>query len=437
MDELEFLINEEAELSILGSLLQEKELQNRIETINSKIFSNTLYRDLFKVIQKIIIEGKEVDIPLVYEYVNKNISITSLTNIVLRSNIYTFEQNIKLLNDLFIKRNLYEKISILKNKIIRSDNIDELIYKIQEIINEVDINEEHKDDIGSISSRLLEYLESPIEDSFKFGIKVLDESIGGVFKGELTTIGAKSGVGKTALALNIALNAILQDKKVLIISREMKDINIMQRLITQLTGVSTISMKTRQLSEDNWSDIVGTISYLSSKNLYINHNISTPDEIVRRVREIKPDLLVVDYLQLLSSELNSSIREQEVAHLSRKMKQITLNFNTSVIQLTQLNEKFTGRPMGEGVVRESRAIYHDSNNVIYIHKPLNFEELLKLSEGDEKLAQVWLDFNYNTSTNIYEIIVAKNRDGICLSEKMWYIGERLTFKEFNKKKFNG
>ena len=57
------------------------------------------------------------------------------------------------------------------------------------------------------------------------------------------------------------------------------------------------------------------------------------------------------------------------------MKKITSDFDTSVIQLTQLNESSKGRPFGESAVRESRAIYHDSNNVIYIHKPLDYQEL--------------------------------------------------------------
>ena len=430
MEVRESLINEQSELTVLGTLLENKESHKKIEDINYLIFSTRLNRNLFKVIHKILTEGKEPDIPLVYEYMNKSISVSSLTNLVLYSNIYTFNQNIQLLNDLYIKRNLYERADRIKEQILEGNDIDKILYDFEEGTKDTTKVNTYNDDIQSINSRLLDNLEKGEEKGFKFGVPVLDRAIGGVFKSELTTIGAKSGVGKTAMALCIVQSALKQNKTVLIITREMKDEHITQRLITQQTGVNSKAMKTKILTDEDWSNIINSLGYLGSKNLYINHNISKPSEIRKRVREIKPDLVIIDYLQLLTSEKKDKLREQEVAYLSREMKKITSDFDTSVIQLTQLNESSKGRPFGESAVRESRAIYHDSNNVIYIHKPLDYQELFELANEKEELAKTWLELNLNSPTKLYEVIVSKCRDSGTAIEKMWYVGNLLSFQEF-------
>ncbi len=430
MKAIESLINKEAELVVLGTLLDNEQSHKKIENINSNIFSNSLNKSLFKVIKKSLDEDKKLDIPLIYEGMNKSISVTSITNLILYSNIYTFEQNIQLLNDLYIKRNLYERADKIREQVLEGNDIEKILYDFEEGTKDTTKVNTYKDDIQSINSRLLDSLEKGEEKGFKFGIPILDKAIGGVFKSELTTIGAKSGVGKTAMALCIVQSALKQNKTVLIITREMKDEHITQRLITQQTGVNSKAMKTKTLTEEDWSNIINSLGYLGSRKLYINHNISKPSEIRKRVREVKPDLVIIDYLQLLTSEKKEKLREQEVAYLSREMKKITSDFDTSVIQLTQLNESSKGRPFGESAVRESRAIYHDSNNVIYIHKPLDYQELYELANKNEELAKTWEELNLNSPTKLYEIIVSKCRDSGTAIEKMWYIGNLLSFQEF-------
>lgn len=430
MEVMESLINKEAELVVLGTLIDNEQSHKRIDNINPLIFSDGLNKALFKVIKKALDEGKKLDIPLLYEGMNKGISVASITNLMLYSNIYTFEQNIQLLNDLYIKRNLFERAEKIKEQVLEGNDINKILYDFEEGTKDTAEVKSYKDDIQSINHRLLDSLEKAEEKGFKFGIPILDRVIGGVFKSELTTIGAKSGVGKTAMALSIVQSALKQDKTVLIITREMKDEHITQRLITQQTGVNSKAMKTKTLTEEDWNKIINSLGYLGSRNLYINHSISKPSEIRKRVREVKPDLVIIDYLQLLTSEKKDKLREQEVAYLSREMKKITSDFDTSVIQLTQLNESSKGRPFGESAVRESRAIYHDSNNVVYIHKPLEFQELFEMADKNEGLAKTWLDLNLNSPTKLYEIIISKSRDSGTAIEKMWYVGNLLSFQPF-------
>lgn len=432
--ELINLINEEAELSVLATLLDEESIQKNIDDININIFSDKFNQAIYKAMRKIIEENKKLDIVILFEELkasNIKISTSSLSNLTLYSNKSTFEQNISILQELAQKRNLINIAEQLKQGVISGTDIDKLLYDLEERTNKIKPQEAYTDDISSIVNRFNDYLYSEGDKGFKFGLGILDDTIGGIYKGELTTIGAKSGIGKTALALQIVQSALKQDKKVLYITREMTDIHILQRLITQLTGVSAKAIKNKNLTDKQEQDVYEANKYFEQKGLYINHNISKPSEIRRRVAEIKPDLVIVDYLQLLESNKQTTSREQEVAYLSRSLKKISLDFNVAVISLTQLNDSFKGRPMGESAVRESKAIYMDSNNVIYIHKPVEFDELLKLANNNESIADQWQKINLtNSPLKLYEIIVSKSRDNGTGMDKVWYLGEILTFKNF-------
>lgn len=436
---LENLVNMESEYTVLGTIFDNKIKLNKIENISPNIFSIESNKIIFKVLLDIISNENKIDVPIFLEKLKKTdirVSIESINNMLMYSNMYTFESNLKILEELYIKRNTYERAKALMEGIIDGADIDKLIYNFQEGTEATkQVNNDYKDDIKSICEELMDYFEKEDDGSNRFnsGVPIYDKLAGGIFKGELLTIGAKSGVGKTSLALNIALEAIKANKTVLIISREMDKKHIVQRLITMLTGVKSICMKTKKLKEEDWTNIIQGMSILNAHNIYVNSDISKPTQIRRRVREVKADLLIVDYLQLLSSECKSNNREREVASLSREMRNISLDFNCSVIQLSQLNDDYKGRPWGEKPMRESKAIYQDSSNVIYIHKPIELSECTQMANGDEKLGEQWQKLNTEDSpVKMVEIIVSKCRDGSTGTQTFVYLGEQLRFAQLKK-----
>ena len=137
----------------------------------------------------------------------------------------------------------------------------------------------------------------------------------------------------------------------------------------------------------------------------------------------EPDILIVDYLQLMTPLDGKVSRERQIADISRELKNMTLDYDMVVMQLSQLAEKGIGnyRPNGESHIRESRAPYHDSNIVIYIHEPSEDVELgqfLKSSSIEERRRQSVEDFKLakekyreELGQRFQEIIVDKNRNG--------------------------
>lgn len=421
------------EQSILGSIIVEPKLLYKLEDVNEKIFTTKQHIEILNIMKNLNKQNKSVDIPSILSKIKKeeqNSYLRYLTEICSISQGYAIDSHIEILKDTYI-RNTLTKLSIdFSCNLNEGKNISSVLHQFESCIDKL-LKEkiEYDDSILEIASKTLDYLENDTEIGFKFGIEILDDIIGGLYKGELTTIAARSGVGKTALALQIMLNAVSQNKRVLFISREMSNVQVFMRNITKKTGISSNKMKYKNLEENDWKPIIDYINEVTNKNLiYINDKISTVGGIKKRIREIKPDLVIVDYVQLLTIEEKLNNREREVATLSRELKNITLDFEIPVIQLSQLNDEMKDlRPFGERPMRDSKAIFHDSNNVVYIHQPLgnDFEKAIDKTKLDKfRVMQM-----KNEGVKLLDLIIAKCRDGETTYRHYWYNGPRLHFQE--------
>lgn len=431
---IESLVNTEAERVVLGTLITEIKTHKEISNMKASMFSERANKSVYKAIEYLDRNEKPIDLPNISSVLKSKgieITISSLTNLTMYGNLYSFKGSLDILKELQVKRSIYEKACKLAEGVLEGESIDSLMYDFEERTKEIDSSDKYDDSIQGVIERLFDSLNSEVVPGIQFGVPVLDRIIGGLYPTEVTTIAAKSGVGKTALALFIALNVLRQKKKVLIITREMTDEHILQRLVTRTTGVSSKSMKNRDLDDKEWSAMVSAMGEFGAYKCHINDKVSKVSEIRRRIREVKPDLVIVDYLQLLTSDTNSNNREREVASISRGLKEIAQQFKLPLIQLSQLNDGFSGRPFGEGPIRESKAIYQDSNNVIYIHKPTTAKDMEEFTK-EEALRESLLEMNISDSAvKAIEIVVSKCRDGGTAIEKMWYEGNTLNYKNWN------
>lgn len=423
----------EVEQSILGSMIVEPSLNYKLDELKEDFFALEYNKIIFSIMKSLYKSSHCVDIASVLSKVNqenKQDYIRYLSEICATSQSYALDSHINILKDTY-HRNILRNIAIefsyhLNDGKDISSALSVFENSVDNLLKE---HIEYDDSISYIANKTLDYLEDSSEVGFKFGIKVLDNVIGGLYKGELTTIAARSGVGKTALALQIMLNCASNGKKVLFISREMSNIQVFMRNITKKTGVSSIKMKYKNLDEADWMPIIDYINSVTSENrIYINDKINTTSAIKKRIRQIKPDLVIVDYVQLLSVEEKLHSREREVATLSRELKNITLDFGIPVIQLSQSNDEMKDfRPWGERPMRDSKAIFHDSNNVVYIHEPVgvDLDKAIDCTNLDKyRVLQM-----KNEGIKLLDLIVAKCRDGETTYRHYWYNGPRLHFED--------
>lgn len=204
--------------------------------------------------------------------------------------------------------------------------------------------------------------------------------------GQLTILAGRTSTGKTALALNIAEHiALARREAVMIISLEMSAMELLERVIFSQARVNSNKLKNQEFNQDEWTRIIEVSNRIaeSGDNFIIDDSAAnTPAQICAKIRKTfrrhdpPPALIIVDYLQLITPDVQSGSREQEVASITRSLKRIAGEFSVPILAVSQLNREIEKRS-GKGRLprlsdlRESGAIEQDAHCVLAIHHPQN------------------------------------------------------------------
>lgn len=233
------------------------------------------------------------------------------------------------------------------------------------------------------------------------GLIDLDKLLGGLQKSDLLIIAGRPGMGKTGFMLSVMKNAAMKHKKhIAMFSLEMSAEQLVQRLIAQETGIDTQRMRTGKLTEEEIPLFTHAIEVLSDTHIYLDDTPAiTPLQLRTKCRrlhmEYELDLVIVDYLQLMSSDMRTDNRVQEVSYISRNLKVLARELNVPVLAAAQLSRAVEQRADKRPVLsdlRESGSLEQDSDIVMFIHRPDALEK-------------------DSPKANLAEIIVAKHRNG--------------------------
>lgn len=247
------------------------------------------------------------------------------------------------------------------------------------------------------------------------GFQDLDRAISGLNKSDLILVAARPGMGKTSFAMNIAQYVGMKsDSSVAIFNLEMTREQLVARMLSSAGEIKNQSLKTGNLQPDEWERLAEAASLLSKSNIYIDDtsmiNIPEMRAKLRRVKNL--GLVIIDYLQLMSSGRRIENRVQEVSEITRNLKMLAKDLNVPVITLSQLSRspeqrKDDHRPQLSDL-RESGSIEQDADIVLFLYR----------------------DDYYNPETeekNIAECIVAKNRHGETGKVKLYWDGQYTKF----------
>jgi replicative DNA helicase len=225
----------------------------------------------------------------------------------------------------------------------------------------------------------------------------LDRLLGGLQPSDFLIIAGRPGTGKTAFMLSAAKNAAQTHKKhIAIFSLEMSNEQLVQRLIAQETGIDTHRLRTGKLSEDEWTLFAHAIEVLGDTRVYLDDTPGlTPIQLRTKCRrlhmEFQLDLVLVDYLQLMSGGMRAENRVQEVSFISRNMKILARELNVPVLAAAQLSRAIEQRADKEpqlSDLRESGSLEQDADVVMFIHRPELYErETIKQHLAEIKVAK--------------------------------------------------
>jgi replicative DNA helicase len=254
------------------------------------------------------------------------------------------------------------------------------------------------------------------------GYTQLDNLTSGLQPSELIILAARPSVGKTALALNIAENAILlQHDPVAIFSLEMSKESLLMRLLASRAHIDAHKFRTGHLSREDWRQMMQTLAQLSEAPLWIDDaGSATVTEIGAKARRLKRDrglsLVIVDYLQLIAARGRFSNRNEEVSSITRGLKGLAKELKVPVLVLSQLTRapEREERSPQLADLRESGAIEQDADVVLFIHRPNLFKK--KGEVTDEERAET-------------ELKIAKQRNGPVDSIPFVFLAKFTRFEE--------
>ena len=431
-----------AEAALLSAMLIDSDVVSKgIEKIKEEYFYRNAHKIIFRTMQELFFEGIEIDqLTLINRLERNNLLekvggipyINEIADFVVSSANFDYHLNIvtdqALLRHLILASNGIIENCYTSAKPVKTivDEAEQAIFAIAELpshqgfVRFDQISQEVLDNIDKIASTKI-----PVT-GVSSGFADLDRFTGGFRSGQFIIIAARPAMGKTSLALNIAANAAVNlNKKVAIFSMEMAADEVIMRMFSSASEVKMDGMlRGYGMNEEKLIRIMQASEVLSSKHIYIDDSgTNTPLDIRAKTRRLAAeigglDLVLIDYLQLMTLTREKDNRQQEISEISRALKILAKDMKIPVVALSQLNRAAESREDKRpklADLRESGAIEQDADLVMFIYRD---------------------EYYYPETTQkpgIAEIIISKNRHGATGNLELGFEKEFTLFRPLETK----
>jgi len=437
----------EVEMAVLGAMLiDEDAVPKAIEILKPESFFDKRNRIVFESMASLYEANEPIDTVSIYEELKKSGKTDEAGGAAYIS---------KLSQDISSAANIdYHARVVMEKWILR-----QLISSSMEIASSAyEGNEDVFDLLDAAESKIFQISEKGIKESFKSmekavkealelieaihsknistfsvpsGFFELDDLLGGFQKSDLIIVASRPSMGKTAFAMSAARNAAIDHNvPVGVFSLEMATIQLATRLISAEARINAHNVRTGKFKAEEGAKISRTVHKLSKAPIYID---DTPAisilELRAKARRLKNEkkigLIIIDYLQLLSSTVHMESREREISTISRSLKSLAKELNIPVVALSQLNRQLEARsdkkPMLSDL-RESGSIEQDADVVLFLYRP----EVYGITQ------YAYGDMNGESTEGIAEIIVGKQRNGPIGEVKLRFIKDYAKFENLDR-----
>src|SRR5688572_10859746 len=429
--------NEDSERAILGAILLDNSLITQaVERLKIADFYSPLNRRIYGAMISLFESSKVIDPILIGEELKKEGSLESIGGVSTITNLtyglphFTdLTGYIDVVRDKAMMRNLIRTCNQITSEALEEeddanvilDHAEQMVFALAE--HRAAEGFSHVEPVAAkVLAKAKEYAEreSHALTGLATGFRELDEMTAGLQQSDLIIIAARPSMGKTALCLTIAQNAAIEEKAVVgFFSLEMSKEQLVMRMMASEAKVDASRFRRGILSRDEWERLARAIGTLAEARMFID---DTPGISVLEMRakarrlaaeQKKLDLIVVDYLQLMSGGRSES-RQQEVSQISRELKGLAKEMNVPVIALSQLSRAPEARnppkPMMSDL-RESGSIEQDADVVAFIYR----EDYYKPSDDNAGMA---------------ELILSKQRNGPTGTVKLAFLKEFTRFESY-------
>jgi len=412
----------DAEQSVLGSMfLSKKALDKIVESLNKDMFYLDSHQKIFEIIKNLADQKIPIDITTVTaeleqkKLLNQVGGVEYLTEIVnVVPTAANADQYIKIIEEKYLRRNLIEAgTEIADSGFSSTDDIGDILDTAEKKIFEVvknrrgsefktiqDVLYKAQADLEKLSSLKGEITGVPT------GYYDLDKLTSGFHENELIILAARPAMGKTAFALNMAVNMAMNAKKsVALFNMEMGAEQLISRMLASVGQIEANKLRTGKLEHQDWKRVNEAISRLADTKIFID---DTPGMTVSEMRakcrrlansESGLDVVIIDYLQLISGSAKYvGQRQQEVSEISRSLKTMAMELKIPVIALAQLSRSVESREEKRPLLsdlRESGSIEQDADIVAFLYRDDYYNK----------------ESAIDADTSNSEFIIAKHRNG--------------------------
>lgn len=437
------------EEAVLGAIMLEKDaLTAVIDILRPDVFYKEAHQKIYSAILDLFNKSEPIDILTVTSQLKKNgalemvggpFYITQLTSRIASS--ANIEYHSRIISQKYLQRELIR---------ISSDIIRDAFEDTTDVFDLLDNAEKNlfsvsEGNLRRSYERMPDLLQEAIEQiriasrtedhmmGVPTGFTELDRVTGGWQKSDLIVIAARPGMGKTAFVLSMARNMAVDYKRpVAFFSLEMNALQLVTRLISSETQLSSDKLKRGLLETYEWEQLNSKIVNLTEAPLIIDDTAALSIfELRAKARRLKQqydiNLIVIDYLQLMSIGGDSKgNREQEISNISRSLKSLAKELNIPVIAISQLSRAVETRGGSKRPIlsdlRESGAIEQDADLVVFIYRP----EYYKIEYFEDQ----------SPTKDAAEILIAKNRNGALKDIRLKFIGRFARFENFDSGDFD-
>ena len=429
----------EAEQSTLGGLLLENHAWDKIgDMLRDDDFYRADHRLIWKHISKLIERGRPADVITVYESLDADNKAEDAGGL---SYLNALAQNTPSAANIRGYAQIVRDRSVLRKLLGATDEIAGAVYnrqgrEVRQILDEAEsrvflIAEDGARgkqgfvEIGPLLAQVrdrvqeLHELNSPDVTGIATGFTDIDQKTSGLQRGDLVIVAGRPSMGKTAFSLNIAENVALDGGIVGVFSMEMGGTQLAMRMLGSIGRLDLHRLRTGRLDDNEFSKFATALERLQDIKLHVDETPAlTALELRARARRLhrvygKLDLLVIDYLQLMSASSQGENRATEISEISRSLKALAKELNVPVIALSQLNrgleQRTDKRPMMSDL-RESGAIEQDADVILFIYR----DEVYNPDKQENK--------------GIAEVIIGKQRNGPIGRVELAFLGQYTKFE---------
>ena len=428
----------DSERVMLGAILHDNTLISQaIELLEQDDFYSPLHRRVFKAMATLFERGNKIEPILIGEELKKEGQLESIGGVATITNLTyglphfsNIAQYAKVVKDKAIVRNLIKVCNQITSEALSEEEEAEIILDHAEqaifALNDARSRQgfSHIKPVAeTVLAKVQEFArrESHALTGLATGFRELDQMTSGLQRSDLIIVAARPSMGKTALCLNIGQNAAIMEKAVVaVFSLEMSKEQLVMRMLSSEAKVDAHRFRNGFLTRDEWGRLAEAIGTLSEAKLFID---DTPGisvlEMRAKVRRLAAeqkqiDLILVDYMQLMSGSKRSESRQQEVSQISRELKGLAKEMNVPIIALSQLSRapeaRNPPRPMMSDL-RESGSIEQDADLVAFIYR----DDYYKPSEENAGVA---------------ELLISKQRNGPTGTVKLAFLKEFTKFTDY-------